>query len=77
MQARRDLRPSGCDWPGRPSTEMLALCEERLASFQDRLVATLCTGPRHRRLTHQRELEVVDVSRPLPTADVNGAYLIV
>ena len=41
MRERRDPPLSGCDWPGRPGTEMLALYEERLAAFQDRLVATL------------------------------------
>ena len=41
MQARRDPTPSDCYRPERPGTEMLALYEERLASFQDRLMATL------------------------------------
>jgi hypothetical protein len=47
MQVRRDPLPSGCRWPGRPGTEMLALCEERLTSFQDRLVATLGSHTAH------------------------------
>jgi hypothetical protein len=41
MQVRRDPLPSGRSWPGRPGTERLVPYEERLASFQDRLVATL------------------------------------
>jgi hypothetical protein len=41
MQGRRDSPPSGCYWPPRPGTEILALYEERLASFQDRVAATL------------------------------------
>ena len=41
MHARRDPPPSGCDWPGRPGTEMLALCEERLVSLWARVVRTL------------------------------------
>ena len=64
------LDPLAATGQGRLSTEMLALCEERLASFQDRLLATLWTGPRHRRLAHQWDLEVVGVSRPLPAADL-------
>ena len=40
MQVRRDPLPSGCSWPGRPRPPLLALYEERLASFQDRLVET-------------------------------------
>jgi hypothetical protein len=40
MQVRRDPLPSGRSWPGRPSTE-------RLASFQDRLVATLGSHTAH------------------------------
>src|ERR671933_423457 len=47
MPVRRDPLPSGCSWPGRPGTEMLALYEERLASFQDRLVATLGSHTAH------------------------------
>jgi hypothetical protein len=40
MHVRRDPLPSGRYWPGCPGTERLALYEERLASFQDRLVET-------------------------------------
>jgi hypothetical protein len=41
MHVRQDLPPSDGYWPGCPGTEMLALYEKRLTSFQDRLVATL------------------------------------
>jgi hypothetical protein len=41
MHLRQDPPPSGCYWPRRPGTEILALYEERLASFQDRVAATL------------------------------------
>jgi hypothetical protein len=47
MQVRRDTLPSGRYWPGRHSTETLALYEERLTSFQDRLVATLSSHTAH------------------------------
>jgi hypothetical protein len=47
MQVRRDRLPSGCYQPGRPGTERLTLYEERLATFQDGLAATLGSHTAH------------------------------